>query len=142
MCTPSHPCKIKFQSTSIRFVFVLLLSLHTTLWGCAEVRKSTVPCPNTVQAKVSSTKPTVRVSYTEPSLTEEESRQRRLTKTSIYYDIDNNRSLAKDVPATHPSGGGEISETITVPIMTGNEQSVKICVTATDSNGSESASTP
>ncbi|MBL8037845.1 MAG: hypothetical protein JSS38_03425 [Nitrospira sp.] len=65
-----------------------------------------------------------------------------LAKTSIYYDFGNGRSLAKDVPATHPSGGGEISETITVPIKAGKEQSVKICVTATDSNGNESASTP
>jgi hypothetical protein len=141
MFPPSHAGQIEFQRTPIRFALILLLCLGTHLLGCAEVRKSTLPCPTTVQAKISPTKPTVYVSYTEPSLTTGGGTLTSLVKTSIYYDLDNERSLAKEVPATHPSGGGEISETITVPTKTDTEQSVKICVTATDSNGNESAST-
>lgn len=65
-----------------------------------------------------------------------------LAKTRIYYDIGNGRTLAKEVPATQLSGGGEISETITIPVQIQGEQSVRICVTATDSHGNESPSTP
>lgn len=145
MFPSSHASAIKPQHTPIRFASVLLLCVETSLWGCAGIHQSTqstLPCPNTVQAKVSAAKPTVHVSYTEPSLTAEEGPLTSLAKTSIYYDLGNGRSLAKEVPATHPSGGGEVSETITVPIKTGKEQFVKICVTATDSTGNESATTP
>ncbi|MBK9307184.1 MAG: hypothetical protein IPM58_08875 [Nitrospira sp.] len=65
-----------------------------------------------------------------------------LAKTSIYFDLGNGRTLAKEVPATQLSGGGEISETITIPVKIQHEQPVRICVTATDSHGNESLSTP
>ncbi len=142
MFAPARASRIECQRTPIRFAFAFLLCFGISICGCAAIRPSTFPCPNTVQANVSATKPTVHVSYREPSLTAKEGSLTTLAKTSIYYDFGNGRSLAKDVPATHPSGGGEISETITVPIKAGKEQSVKICVTATDSNGNESASTP
>jgi hypothetical protein len=62
-----------------------------------------------------------------------------LSKTTIYYDVGNGRIRAKEVPSTAPSGGGQISETITVPIP--HDRGVvqaNICVTATDRQGNES----
>lgn len=142
MFISSHASAITLRRTPIRFALALLLCFETSLWSCAGIRQSTLPCPNTVQAKISATKPTVHISYREPSLASEQGPLTSLAKTSIYYDLGNGRSLAKEVPATHPSGGGEVSESITVPIKTGMEQFVKICVTATDSDGNESATTP
>ena len=45
--------------------------------------------------------------------------------------------LAKDIPATKQTGGGEISETTVIPIHENEEESVKICMTATDQLGNE-----
>ncbi|MFO0700087.1 MAG: hypothetical protein U0236_12750 [Nitrospira sp.] len=142
MVISSHASTIELRSTPIRFALVLFLCFELTLWSCTGIRQTSLPCPNTVQAKISATKSTVYVSYTEPSLTVEDGPLTRLAKTSIYYDLGHGRSLAKEVPATHPSGGGDISETITIPIKAGQEQSVTVCVTATDSDGNESAATP
>lgn len=113
--------------------------------GCgshARVQPAAVPCQGSVLAKVSAAKPAVTVSYTEPSATAAGAPLEDLAKTSIYYDLGRGRKLAKDVPATKPTGGGQISETITIPIESPDEQSVSICVTATDRHGNESASSP
>ena len=142
MFIPSYTSMITLRQTLSRFALALLLCFATSFWSCAGIRQSTLPCPNTVQAKVSATKPTVHVSYREPSRTVEEDPLTSLAKTSIYYDLGHGRSLAKEVPATHLSGGGEVSESITVPIKAGIEQLVKICVTATDTEGNESPMTP
>jgi hypothetical protein len=84
----------------------------------------------------------VSVSYTEPTVTAGGKTLSELAKTTIYYDLGDGRRLAKEVPATKPTGGGRISETIAVPIHSHKEQIVRICVTATDRHGSESAMTP
>jgi len=84
----------------------------------------------------------VKVSYTEPSVSVGGDPLKDLAKTTIYYDLGRGRTLAKDVSATKPTGGGQISESITIPIQTQDEQSVRICVTATDRQGNESAMTP
>jgi hypothetical protein len=80
----------------------------------------------------------VTVSYTEPAVSVGGGALSDLAKTSIYYDLGRGRRLAKEVPATKQTGGGQISETITIPIESQGEQSVAICVTATDRHGNES----
>ncbi len=129
-----------------RSALILLLGGANVLFvGCASLIESgaaTLHCPDSVQAKVSAAQPTVHVSYTEPSLSVDGSSLTDLSKTSIYYDLGDGRTLAKEVPATRSSGAGEISETITVPVKSEDTQSVKICVTATDRNGNESMMTP
>jgi hypothetical protein len=129
-----------------RSALILLLGGANVLFvGCASLIESgaaTLHCPDSVQTKVSAAQPTVHVSYTEPSLSVDGSSLTDLSKTSIYYDLGDGRTLAKEVPATRSSGAGEISETITVPVKSEDTQSVKICVTATDRNGNESMMTP
>lgn len=115
----------------------------TAIPGCVSLvgtRGGDLSCPDSVQAKVSEAQPTVRVSYTEPSTTVEGTPLTDLSKTTIYYDLGEGRILAKDILATKPTGGGAISETILIPIGK-KEQSVKICVTATDQLGNESTMT-
>jgi hypothetical protein len=122
---------------------LILLCAAGSLLGCgshARVPAAAVPCQSSVQARVSAARPTVTVSYTEPSATAAGGPLEDLAKTSIYYDLGRGRTLAKEVPATNPTGGGQISETITIPIESPGEQSVSICVTATDRHGNESAS--
>lgn len=124
---------------------LLMLVAIVLSWGCAGHTgnaPSTIRCPNTVQAKVSPAKPTVSVSYTEPSVSVAGGSLADLAKTTIYYDLGNGRTLAKEMPASKATGGGQISQTITIPIRATGEESVRICVTATDRYGNESAMTP
>ena len=114
-------------------------------WGCTsstEVRPDSIRCPSSLQTTVSPAKPTVNVFYTEPTVTALGKKVTNLAKTTIYYDLGEGRRPAKEVPATKPAGGGQISETISVPIGTQGEQVVRICVTATDRHGNESVMTP
>lgn len=115
------------------------------VWGCvghATDGPAQTRCPGSVQTKVSTTKQTVSISYTEPSASIEGKPLTDLAKTTIYYDLGSGRVLAKEIPATKPTGGGQISQTITVPVREKGEQPVRICVTATDRHGNESAMTP
>lgn len=146
MVNSSHTHQIGPPYRSFGFTLVLFLCLEVGLWSCTGIRHNTDPntlsCPDTIQTTVSTTKSTIHVSYTEPSVTVEGDPLTGLAKTSIYFDLGHGRTLAKEVPATRSSGGGEISETITIPVKTQVEQSVSICVTATDNHGNESLSTP
>lgn len=145
------------QDILSRSALMLILGAATVLLGCAgsigsgattesevvaESRALMLHCPDSVQAMVSAAQPTVHVSYREPSLTVGGDSLTSLAKTNIYYDLGDGRTLAKEVPATKPSGDGEISETITVAVKSKDPQSVKICVTATDHDGNESKMTP
>jgi hypothetical protein len=127
-----------------RAVSVLMVLCDAgSILGCGSrtrVPPAAAPCQNSVQARVSAARPSVTVSYTEPSATAAGGPLEDLAKTSIYYDLGRGRTLAKEVPATNPTGGGQISETVTIPIESQGEQSVSICVTATDRHGNESAS--
>lgn len=133
---------VGLQDRFSRVVLILfLLWVASPAWGCASragVPPGTVRCENAVHAKVSAAKPTVTISYTEPSVSVGGGALEDLAKTSIYYDLGRGRRLAKEVPATKPTGGGQISETITIPIESQGDQSVVVCVTATDRNGNES----
>ena len=126
-------------------ILILLLCGIEVVVGCTSLTgtaEAPLHCPNSVQAKVSAAQPRILVSYTEPSITVEGDSLKGLAKTNIYYDLGRGRILVKEVPATQSSGGGEISETITIPVSSKDEQSVKICVTASDRNGNESTMTP
>jgi hypothetical protein len=112
--------------------------------GCATQAASVAGnprCPDTVQAKVGPAKPSVTVSYTEPSVKPAGNEWQGLAKTTIYYDLGTGRIVAKEIPATTPTGGGQVKQTIAVPLPERKETTVRICVTATDRRGNESAMT-
>lgn len=128
-----------------RSALILILCSIAVVVGCTSLTgtaETSLRCPSSVQTKVRAAKRTVHVSYTEPSTTGEGDPLTNLAKTSIYYDLGRGRILAKEVPATRPSGGGEISETISISVTSKDEQSVRICATASDHNGNESMMTP
>ena len=142
----THLLLLPIRSQSLRNY--LALPILCAIWvasGCAgkaHVGPAQIRCPGSVQTKVSAAKQSVKVSYTEPTVTAGGNKLSELTKTTIYYDLGDGRRQAKAVPATKPTGGGQISETISVPIDTPGEQVVRICVTATDRHGNESAMVP
>ncbi len=113
--------------------------------GCAhhpEASSATLHRPSSVQATVSETKPTVHVGYKEPSVNQSGGPLTDLEKTTIYYDLGAGRVLAKEIPATKPMGGGQVSQIIAVPGQIRQRTAVRICVTATNRNGNESQMTP
>ena len=140
----THPSPIR--PGSFRYILTLpILYTISAVWGCAvltDVQPAQIRCPGSVQTKVSATKQSVKVSYREPAVTAGGNKLSELARTTIYYDLGDGRRLAKEVPATKPTGGGQISETISVPIGTQGEQMVRICVSATDRHGNESAMAP
>lgn len=145
LALPPVPAIQSQHASALMARALLMLSAVIVSWGCAGHTgnaPSTIRCPNTVQAKVSLAKPTVSVSYTEPSVSVAGGSLADLAKTTIYYDLGNGRTLAKEIPASKATGGGQIFETITIPIRTTGEEPVRICVTATDRHGNESAMTP
>ena len=128
--------------TSVASVVVAML---TSVSGCAHTSDGSLPaprCSDTVQTAVNASHKTLTVAYTEPSVNEAGHPLKELDKTSVYYDLGEGRVLAKEVPATKPTGGGQVTETISLPISRSKDTPVRLCVTATDRTGHESAMTP
>lgn len=63
-----------------------------------------------------------------------------LSKTSIKFQISGEaETVAKEVPASAPTGGGDVNETITIPALGDRKLvSVDLWATATDLVGNES----
>lgn len=84
------------------------------------------------------------VTYTEPAVNDDEITPLvDLAKTSIYYDINgdgNPPALYIEIPATSASGGGVISQIMSLNLP--GTASVQVWATATDTSGNESTSTP
>lgn len=137
---------LPIQAQSVRHYFTLrilcLLGVVSGYSGLAEGQPAEIRCPSTVKTTISAAKPTVNVSYTEPKVDALGKQLDNLAKTTIYYDLGDGRRQAKVVKANNPRGGEPISETISVPIGTQGEQVVRICATATNTDGMESAMTP
>lgn len=135
-----------FRRTIAQMGLCLMASIGlVATWGCTRNLASSMAaprCSSSVQTKVSAAKPTVTVVYTEPTVNQAGNPLKELAKTTIYYDLGTGRTLAREVPSTKPTGGGQISQIITVPAPHQQETVVRICVTATDRHGNESAMTP
>ena len=148
--TPSSPCStpsIRQPGTFVRSAGVLfaLLVVLGGLTACASPQAKTpapLRCPTALKATTSPSKPTVQVSYTEPSLNNTNAPLKTLAKTTIYYDFGDGRVPAQEIPASRPTGGGDIRQTVTIPLTGQGEQAVFICVTATDTEGHESSTIP
>ena len=58
------------------------------------------------------------------------------------YNAGDGPVIAKVVRASQKTGGGTVSQTITIPLPNQTEQDVTVCVTATDSDEREGPATP
>jgi hypothetical protein len=86
---------------------------------------------------VTAINPTVTVSYTEPTSNAAGLPLTNLAKTTIYYDVGNGLVRAKEVPATRATGGGTITQTISIPLEQKREAAVCVFITATNTEGAE-----
>jgi hypothetical protein len=91
--------------------------------------------------KIKAPESTITVSYTEPTIGTDGKPLQNLAKTTIYVDGGGGPMIAKIVPATQPSGGGKISQQVTLSV-TDPEKEVAVCVTATDTQDREGPATP
>ena len=147
---PSSPCSIPsirqpetfVRFSGVLFTLVIILGEFTACASPQANRPAPLRCPTALKAMVSPTKPTVHVSYTEPSFNSTGAPLKTLAKTTIYYDFGDGRVPAQEVPASKPTGGGDITQTVTIPLTGQSEQAVFICVTATDTAGHESSTIP
>jgi hypothetical protein len=98
-------------------------------------------CGKTTKVKVKAPQSTVTVNYTEPTAGTDGRPLQNLAKTTIYVDAGGGPMIAKIVPATKPTGGGKISEQVTLTVKDA-EKEVAVCVTATDSDDREGPASP
>lgn len=94
-------------------------------------------CSQATTVQVTQKHPFIEVSYTEPQTTTDGRPMVNLAHTTIYYDQGAGPIIAKIVPATAPTGGGVVTEKFAIPLGDQQVQSVRICVTGTDSEGRE-----
>jgi hypothetical protein len=87
---------------------------------------------------VTATGTIVRVSYTEPAVNMDNSPLTDLDHTTIYYDMGNGPVLALVVPASRATGGGNIAQDVTIPVLAGQQATVSFYATASDQSKNES----
>ena len=107
--------------------------------GNPKQRKGNIPdrCAVSVKKTVLASKPRLTVSYTEPTTKADGSPLTNLAKTTIYKDFGKGLVKHKDIPATSPKGGGKVKEEVKLILGKRDSIEVRICITATDTNGRE-----
>ncbi len=100
-------------------------------------RDSSLNCRASNTKRVTAADPTVTVTYTEPTTNAVGLSLTNLAKTTIYYDMGDGAVRAKEVPASRATGGGVITQTISIPLQQKPEATVCVFVTATNTQGAE-----
>jgi len=85
---------------------------------------------------------TITIAYTEPTTGTDGKPLTNLAHTTIYYNAGDGPVIAKVVPASQKTGGGAVSQVITIPLPRQTGQDVSVCVTATDTDEREGPATP
>lgn len=129
-----------------------MLPAVLTLAGCgASFLEGTVAPPNSsawtkcgtaTKVRVKPPQSTVTVSYTEPTTGTDGKPLTNLAHTTIYYNTGDGPVIAKIVPASQKTGGGSMSQSITIPSQNQSEQEATVCVTATDADDREGPASP
>lgn len=82
----------------------------------------------------------VSVSYKEPVTNSDGSQLTDLSFCSIYHKFADGDVVAKDkdIPASSATGGGNVSDSVTVPVAEGVEKNVDFWATCSDTSKNES----
>jgi hypothetical protein len=99
-------------------------------------------CGTATKVIVKPPQSTVTVSYAEPTTGTDGKPLTNLAYTTIYYNIGDGPVIAKVVPASQKTGGGSVSQSITIPLQNQSEQEATVCVTATDTDDREGPASP
>lgn len=123
-----------------------------TLAGCgASFLEGTIAPPNSsawmkcgaaTKVRVKPPHSTVTVAYTEPTTGTDGKPLTNLAHTTIYYNAGDGPVIGKVVPASQKTGGGSVSQVVTIPLRSQSEQEVTVCVTATDAEDREGPASP
>lgn len=140
-------------STTFRIVLLAVMPLaFLVLAGCGtSFLEGTIAPPNSsawtkcgiaTKVRVKAPQSTITVSYTEPTTGTDGKPLTNLAHTTIYYNAGDGPVIAKVVPASQKTGGGSVSQAITIPLQNQPEQEVTVCVTATDADEREGPASP
>ena len=99
-------------------------------------------CGDATKVHVKPPQSTVTVAYTEPTTGTDGKPLTNLAHTTIYYNTGDGPIIGKVVPASQKTGGGSVSQVVTIPLRSQSEQEVTVCVTATDSDDREGPASP
>jgi hypothetical protein len=99
-------------------------------------------CGATSKVRVKAPHSSVTISYTEPTTGTDGKPLKNLSHTTIYYNTGDGPVIAKVIPASQKSGGGSVSQTISIPLQNQQEQEVAVCVSATDDDDREGPASP
>ena len=99
-------------------------------------------CGTASKVRIKPPHSTVTISYTEPTTGTDGKPLTNLAYTTIYYNAGEGPVIAKVVPASKKTGGGSVTQRITIAAPNQSEQEVTICVTATDSDDREGPASP
>lgn len=83
----------------------------------------------------------VTIDYTEPTKNSNTAGTplTDLARTNVYFQLDAGAAVkGSDVPASAPTGGGQITTKVTLPVTADQEVTATIWATATDLSGNES----
>lgn len=139
---------LKTRTLVIAGLFPAFLSLA----GCgASFLEGTIAPPNssawtkcgtTTKVRVKPPQSTVTVAYTEPTTGTDGKPLTNLAHTTIYYNAGDGPVIAKVVPASQKTGGGAVSQVLTIPLRDQSEQEITVCVSATDVDEREGPASP
>ena len=129
-----------------------LLPAFLSLAGCgASFLEGTIAPPNssawtkcgtTTKVRVKPPQSTVTVAYTEPTTGTDGKPLTNLSHTTIYYNAGDGPVIAKVVPASQKTGGGAVSQVLSIPLRDQSEQEITVCVSATDVDEREGPASP
>ncbi len=135
-----------------RLVIAGLLPAFLSLAGCgASFLEGTIAppyssawtkCGTTTKVRVKPPQSTVTVAYTEPTTGTDGKPLTNLSHTTIYYNAGDGPVIAKVVPASQKTGGGAVSQVLTIPLRDQSEQEITVCVSATDLDEREGPASP
>jgi hypothetical protein len=130
--TASFLCSALISACSSSSPIGMLAPTDSSAWN---------QCGMATKVKIRAPESTITVSYTEPTVGTDGKPLENLARTTIYVDAGGGPMIAKIVPATKPSGGGKVSEQVTLSVKDA-EKEVAVCVTATDSENREGPAAP
>lgn len=99
-------------------------------------------CGTTSKVRVKPSHSSVTISYTEPTTGTDGKPLKNLSHTTIYYNTGDGPVIAKVIPASQKSGGGSVSQTVSIPVQSQQDQEVTVCVSATDDDDREGPASP
>ncbi len=140
---PQRSFSQPWPSITIIALILLMMSCTVSPVGMLAPKDSSAwsQCGAATKVKVKAPQSTVTVTYTEPTTGTDGKPLTNLARTTIYVDAGTGPIIGKVVPATKPTGGGKLSEQITLTVKDA-EKEVALCVTATDTDDREGPASP